>query len=74
MFYKKIKYDKINFNKVKKAYKKVFIKYSPKQYFEKNLYKKAVLIFKLYLNDILNFIAYINKKCNVKRWKKFLKY
>ena len=47
MFYKKIKYDKITFKKVKKAYKKVFIKYSPKQYFEKNLYKKAVLILKL---------------------------
>ena len=33
MFYKKIKYDKITFNKVKKAYKKVFIKYSPKPNF-----------------------------------------
>ena len=65
MFYKKIKYDKITFKKVKKAYKKVFIKYSPKQYFEKNLYKKAVLILKLNNNCIFHFIPYTNKKYNI---------
>ena len=47
MFYKKIKYDKITFNKAKKAYNKVFRKYSSKQYFGKKLYTKAVLIFEL---------------------------
>ena len=47
MFHKKIKCDKITFNKVKNAYKKVFRKYSSKQYFLKTLYTKAILIYKL---------------------------
>ena len=41
MFYKKIKCDKITFNKVKNAYKKVFRKYSSKQYFWKNFIYKS---------------------------------
>ena len=59
--------------KNKKIFLKVFKKLLKIGIFMLKAFQKVILIFKLELKYILKLIAYTNKKCNVKSWKKFLK-